>query len=257
MKIVSNLIAAFLIASGSSSAAVTLADMGTTAPTIYNTGHLGTLDNRTSFDGPSDSHGQSFTTATTGTLEYLHIAYNAGGMGSFQVFIDAAYAGGGSTEIISDATTAATFFTINLASFVPSTNGLSGSSTDTNSGPGYWFRLNFTNEAIALTAGQQAAFFFRAVSETASDSNFIFAPRYHLNDQVGETDEYLGGSTINGSGFAPAGSGHDFGFAVTVIPEPSTAWFGALAPLALLRRRRKSSSPRTIAEDGQFGLLRH
>ncbi|MCW1925735.1 hypothetical protein OKA05_24470 [Luteolibacter arcticus] len=37
--------------------------------------HLGTLDNRYSFDGPSDSHGQSFTTGTTGTLEYLHMAY--------------------------------------------------------------------------------------------------------------------------------------------------------------------------------------
>ncbi len=246
MKKTPKVFATLLIASGSASAAVTLTDMVTTAPTIYDTGHLGTLDNRTSFDGPIspavtpvDSHGQSFTTATTGTLQYLYIAYNAGGMGSFQVFIDATYAGGGSTEIISDATTAASFFTINLADFVPSPNGLSGVSADTNSGPGYWFRLDFSNESIALTANQQAAFFFRAVSETASDSNFIFAPRYHLNDQVGETDEYLGGSTIAGSGFAPAGSGHDFGFAVTVIPEPSTAFLGALAPLALLKRRRK------------------
>jgi hypothetical protein len=246
MKKAPNLLATLLIASGSASAAVTLADMGTTVPTVYDTGHLGTLDSRSSFDGPIspavtpvDSHGQSFTTATTGTLEYLHIAYNAGGMGSFQVFIDTAYAGGGSTEIISDATTAATFVTINLADFVPSPNGLSGVSADTNSGPSYWFRLDFTNESIALTASQQAAFLFRAVSETASDSGFIFAPRYHLNDVVGETDEYLGGSTINGSGFAPAGSGHDFGFAVTVVPEPSTALLGALAPLALLRRRRK------------------
>ena len=239
MKKAPNLLATLLIASGSARAAVTLADMGTTGPTVYDTSYLGTLDNRTSFDGPSDSHGQSFTTATTGPLKYLYVAYNAGGMGSFQVFIDAAYDGGGSTEIISNATTAATFFTINLADFVPSPSGLSGTSSDTNSGPGYWFRLDFTNESIALTAGQQAAFFFRAVSETASDSNFIFAPRYHLKDQVGETDEYLGGSTINGSGFAPAGSGHDFGFAFTVIPEPSTALLGALAPLSLLRRRRK------------------
>lgn len=239
MKKAPNLLAILLLASGSASAAVTLADMGTTVPTVYDTGHLGTLDSRSSFDGPSDSHGQSFTAATTGTLEYLHIAYNAGGMGSFQVFIDADYDGGGSTEIVNNATAATTFFTINLADFVPSPNGLSGVSADTNSGPAYWFRLDFTNESIALTAGQQAAFFFRAVSETASDSNFIFAPRYHLNDQVGETDEYLGGSTVNGSGFAPAGSGHDFGFAVTVIPEPSSAFLGALAPLALLRRRRK------------------
>ena len=233
------ILASLLAALGTAEAAVTLADMGTTAPTVYTTGHLGTLDNRYSFDGPSDSHGQSLTTGTTGTLEYLHMAYNAGGMGTFQVLIDNAYSGGGSTEIIADATSAGAAFTINLADFTPSPNGLSGLSTDTNAGPVYWMRLDFTAESVALTGGQQAAFFIRAVSEVASDSNFIFAPFYHLNDQVGETDEYLGGSVINGSGFAPAGSGHDYGFAVTVVPEPSAALLAAIAPLLLLLKRRR------------------
>ena len=209
---------------------VTLSDMGATAPATYDTGHLGTLDSRYSFDGPIspattpvDSHGQSFTPATTGTLKFLHLAYNAGGLGTFQVFIDTAYAGGGGTEIINDATAAGHVFTINVASFIAGPNGLSGLSADTNSGPGYWFRLDFSSETLGLTAGQQAAFYFRAVSETASDSNFIFAPRYHLNDQAGETDEYLGGSTINGSNFAPAGSGHDLGFAVEISIDDTDA----------------------------------
>lgn len=210
-------------------AQVTLSDMGTTVPAVFDTGHLGTLDNRYSFDGPIspattpvDSHGQSFTPVATGTLEYLHIAYNAGGVGSFQVFIDTNYAGGGGTEVINEATAAGTVVTINTTDFIADPNGLSGLSTDTNDGPGYWFRLDFSSEAIGLIAGQQAAFFFRAVSETASDSSFIFAPRYHFNDP-GETDEYLGGSAINGSGFAPAGSGHDFGFAVEVSIDDSDA----------------------------------
>lgn len=208
---------------------VTLSDMGATAPATYDTGHLGTLDNRYSFDGPIspattpvDSHGQSFTPATTGTLEFLHLAYNAGGVGTFQIFIDTAYAGGGGTEIINDATAAGKVFTIDVASFIADPNGLSGLSTDTNSGPGYWFRLNFSSETIGLTAGQQAAFYLRAVSETASDSNFIFAPRYHFNDP-GETDEYPDGSTVNGSGFAPAGSGHDLGFAVEISIDDTDA----------------------------------
>jgi hypothetical protein len=209
---------------------VTLSDMGTTAPATYDTGHLGTLDNRYSFDGPIspattpvDSHGQSFTPATTGKLEFLHLAYNAGGIGTFQVFIDTAYAGGGNAEIINDATAAGKVFTIDVASFIAGPNGLSGLSTDTNTGPGYWFRLDFSNETVGLTAGQQAAFFFRAISETASDSSFIFAPRYHLNDQVGETDEYPGGATVNGSNFAPAGSGHDLGFAVEISIDDTDA----------------------------------
>ena len=231
--------ASHLAALGTAEAAVTLADMGTTAPTVYTTGHLGTLDNRYSFDGPSDSHGQSFTTLTSGTLEYLHMAYNAGGMGTFQVFIDNAYSGGGNTEIIADATSAGAAFTINLADFTPGPNGLTGSSADTNASSAYWMRLDFTAESVALTSGQQAAFFLRAVSEVASDSTFIFAPFYHLNDQVGETDEYLGGSVINGSGFAPAGSGHDYGFAVSVVPEPSAALLAAIAPLLLLLKRRR------------------
>ena len=56
---------------------------------------------------------------------------------------------------------------------------------------------------------------------------------------MGETDEYLGGSVINGSGFAPAGSGHDYGFAVSVVPEPSAALLAAIAPLLLLLKRRR------------------
>ena len=204
-------------------AQVTLSDMGTTVPAFFDTGHLGTLDNRYSFDGPIspattpvDSHGQSFTPTVSGTLEFLHLAYNAGGAGSFQVLVDTSYAGGGSAEIISDATTAGTLYTISIADFIADPNGLSGLATDTNSGPGYWMRLDFSAVSVMLTGGQQAAFLIRAVSEVASDSNFIFAPRYHLNDVSGETDEYAGGSVINGSGFAPAGSGHDFGFAVSI-----------------------------------------
>ena len=204
-------------------AQVALSDMGTTVPAGFDTGHLGTLDNRYSFDGPMspaatpvDSHGQSFTPTVSGTLEFLHLAYNAGGAGSFQVLVDTSYAGGGSAEIINDATTAGTLYTISIADFIADPNGLSGLATDTNSGPDYWMRLDFSAVSVMLTGGQQAAFLIRAVSEVASDSSFIFAPRYHLNDVSGETDEYAGGSVINGSGFAPAGSGHDFGFAVSI-----------------------------------------
>lgn len=216
-------------------AQVTLSDLGSTAPIGFNTGHLGPFDQRYSFDGqispavtPVDSHGQSFTTTVTGDLEYLYIAYNAGGNGSFEVFIDNAYAGGGVTEVIANATSAGAAFTINLAEFVPAAPaGLSGSSTEGNATPVYWFRLNFTGVSVPLTAGQTSAFFVRAVSEVAGDSNFIFAPHYKAG-----TNPYAGGTVINGANFAVTGAGvsaanSDFGFAVSVT-NPDTDGDGLL-----------------------------
>jgi hypothetical protein len=199
------------------SAQVTLTDLGATGPSSYDTGHLGPLDNRYSFDA-GDSHGQSFTPVNSGKLTHLDIAYNAGGKGSFKVLVDTQYSGGGATEILADATA----FTINIADFITDPNGLSGSSADGTTSPTYWLRLDFSNENLQLVAGQQAAFLFEGVSETAGDSSFIFAPRYHLKDGA-ETDQYVGGATINGTNFTLTASGHDFGFAISLATPPPTA----------------------------------
>jgi hypothetical protein len=195
---------------------VTLTDLGTTAPTTFDTGYTGTFDNRYGFDGPIspattpvESHGQSFLPATTGNLEYLYMAYNAGGLGSFKVHIDTNYAGGGVAEIVADSNTAGTAFTINIASFI--SGGLSGSSANGNGSPVYWMKIDLSNQGVALTSGQTAAFAIVAVSETASDSNFIFAPHYK-----GTSNPYAGGAVITGSGFTTPPAGSDFGFAVSV-----------------------------------------
>lgn len=231
------LILASVLAAGPAAAAVTLANLGTTAPTGSDTGNLGPFLQRYSFDGPvspatspTDSHGQSFTTATSGSLQYLDIAYNAGGLGSFTVFIDNNYTGGGQAEATGAGVPS---FTINIADFVPA--GLSGTSADTNASPVYWFRLDLSSEMIALTSGQQAAFFLRAVSEVASDSGFVFAPHYST------TNLYAGGAALAGTNFgAPVGGANaDFGFAVSVIPEPSGALLASIAPLLLLKRGRR------------------
>ena len=164
-------------------AQVTLSDLGATAPTVFDTGYTGPFDNRYSFDGPispattpTDSHGQSFTPLSSGAMELLYLAYNAGGMGSFRLYVDTAYAGGGNAEVVNDATAAGKLFTINLADFVAAPNGLTGTSADVNGSPVHWVQLDLSNEGILLTSGQQAAFVLAAVSEVASDSNFIFAP---------------------------------------------------------------------------------
>ena len=203
-------------------AQVALTDLGTSAPTVFDTGHTGPFDQRYSFDGPSDSHGQSFLPASTGDLEYLYMAYNAGGLGTFKVYVDTDYADGGSTEITNDATAAGKVFTINLADFAPPSTGLSGSSSDTNGGTVYWMRIDLSNEGIALTAGQTAAFHIAAVNEVTSDSGFIFAPHYKQT-----SDPYTGGSVIPGSGFATPPTGSDFGFAVSISgngPQPSVIY---------------------------------
>ena len=199
-----------------------LSDLGTTAPTTFDTGYTGSFDNRYSFDGPIspattpvDSHGQSFLPATTGNLEYLYMAYNAGGLGSFKVHVDTNYAGGGGTEILADSATAGTVFTINIASFI--SGGLSGSSANGNGSPVYWMKIDLSNQGVALTAGQTAAFFIVAVSESASDSSFIFAPHYK-----GTSNPYAGGAVIPGSGFATPPAGSDFGFAVSVRSASDT-----------------------------------
>lgn len=228
---------AALLSAPSLHAAVILSDMGATAPTAYDTGYLGTLNDRLSFD-TGDSYGQSFTVASSGTMKYLYVAYNAGGGGSFKVSIDTNYSNGGASEITTDAAASSRQYTINIADFITDLNGLSGSSTDTNSGPGYWFRLDFSSENIPLTANQKAAFFFQGLSETTTDdSNFIFAPRWF---STLTSDQYAGGTIVAGTNFNPTGSGQvansDFGFAV--IPEPSSALLGGLGMMILLRRRR-------------------
>jgi hypothetical protein len=232
---------------GSARAAVVLADMGLTTPTGHNTGYTGTTDQRFSLDGPelpatpavTDSYGQSFTVGSSGTLQYLYLAYNAGGLGSFKISIDANFTGNqsSSAEILTDAASAGTQYTINIADTLP--GGLSGQTTapaDGNAGPFYWFRLDFTGENISLTANQTAAFFIQGFSETTGDdSTFIYAPRYST------TQVYSGGVAVAGTTFSPlpvTSGTADMGFAVTVVPEPSSALLGGLAMLRLLRRRR-------------------
>ena len=173
-------------------AQVTLTDLGTAAPATFDTGYTGPFDNRYSFDGPSDSHGQSFLPATTGNLEYLYMAYNAGGLGTFKVHVDTSYAGGGSAEILADSATAGTVFEINIGSFVA--GGLSGTSADGNGGPYYWMKIDLSNQGISLTAGQTAAFLIAAVSEGVSDSSFIFAPNYKAT-----SNPYADGTVIAGT----------------------------------------------------------
>lgn len=206
-----------LILSPALAAQVTLTDLGNTPPSTYNVGHLGTLDDRVSFDA-GDSLGQSFTPSASGTLEFLHIAYNAGGSGTFTLYVDTDYNGGGGAEIMSDGTA----HPIDIASFIADPNGLSGASaTDTNSGPGYWIRLDFLAADIQLVAGQQAAYFMVGNSESDSDdSSYIYAPRWNASG----TDEYAGGGVITGTGYNPGGSGvADFGFAVSVAGSPPAA----------------------------------
>lgn len=238
---------AALLSAPSLHAAVILSDMGATVPTAYDTGYTGTTNQRISLDGPelpttpayADSYGQSFTVASSGTLQYLYLAYNAGGLGSFRISIDTNFIGNqaSSAEILTDAASSSRQYTINIADTLP--GGLSGKTTtpaDGNAGPFYWFRLDFTGENISLTANQAAAFFIQGYSEsTGDDSTFIYAPRYS------DTQVYAGGVAVAGSTFnSPsilAGTS-DLGFAVTVVPEPSSALLGGLGMMILLRRRR-------------------
>jgi hypothetical protein len=204
-------LAAFTVAQ----AQVTLTDLGTTAPTTFDTGYTGPFDQRYSFDGPSDSHGQSFLPATTGFIQYLYMAYNAGGLGTFKVHVDTNYAGGGSAEIISNSNTAGTVFTINIADFIVSpATSLSGTSADVNGSPVYWMRIDLSSANIALVSGQTAGFVIAAVSEDASDSNFIFGPHYKAGG-----NPYVGGTTLSGTNFGGGVAGSDFGFAVSINPD--------------------------------------
>lgn len=238
---------AVLLSAPSLHAAVILSDMGVTVPTVYDTGYTGITNQRISLDAPelpttpayTDSYGQSFTVASSGTMQYLYLAYNAGGLGSFRISIDTNFSGNqaSSAEIITDAASSGTQYTINIADALA--GGLSGKTTapaDSNTAPFYWFRLDFTGENILLTANQAAAFFIQGYSEsTGDDSTYIYAPRYS------DTQVYAGGVAVAGNTFnspsITAGTS-DVGFAVTVVPEPSAALLGGLGMMILLRRRR-------------------
>jgi hypothetical protein len=203
------------------SAQVTLTDLGTTAPAVFDTGYTGATNDRFSLD-TNDSCGQSFTPATTGDLEFLYLAYNAGGAGSFTIYVDPNYTGGGQAEILADGTS----HVINIADFISDPNGLSGAqATDNNNSPLHWMRLDFSNENIQLAAGQQAAYFIVGGTEsTTDDSGWLFAPRWNNSTT---NNAYSGGGTIAGANFS-GNATSDFGFAVSITggeppPPPPSA----------------------------------
>lgn len=201
-------------------AQVTLTDLGATAPAVFDTGFTGATNDRFSLDA-NDSFGQSFTPASTGKLESLFLAYNAGGAGTFTIYVDETYAGGGQAEILAQGTA----YTISIADFISDPNGLSGAqATDNNTSPFHWMRLDFSNENIQLTAGQQAAYFIvGGVESTTDDSGWLFAPRWNNSTT---NNAYPGGGTIAGTNFT-GNATSDWGFAVGIgasgPPPPTSA----------------------------------
>jgi hypothetical protein len=213
------------LSGGGLSAQVTLSDLGTSAPAAFDTGFTGSTNDRFSLDA-NDSFGQSFTPVTSGTLDSLYLAYNAGGAGTFTVYIDPNYAGGGQAEILADGTS----HVINIADFISDPNGLSGAqASDNNNGAFYWMRLDFSSANIQLTSGQQAAYFIVGGAESATDdSGYLFAPRWNNS---ATNNVYGGGGVIAGANFA-GNATSDWGFAVSITevePPPANAIYDDFA----------------------------
>ncbi len=150
--------------------------------------------------------GQSFTLASAITLDSIYLAYNdQRHTGSFDLEIDVGNNG-----------TADHTFSVTVSNALQSGGN--------NSGPFHFLQFGLASENIVLAAGTHS---FSVVGDVVNDggtNDFVLAPLWRGNT-------YAGGQMLSNSS-------RDLVFAVTAIPEPSSALLGGLAGLVLLRRRR-------------------
>jgi hypothetical protein len=217
---------------GSAHAAITVSStdlvitdhvQGATITTFYDsltnvaTGNtpIQTGSNRISLDA-NDVSGQSFTLASAITLDSIYVGYNdQQSTGSFDLRIDAG----------NDGTFDHTY-TVTLGTTSDLQTG------GNNNGPFHFIQFDLSAANIALGAGTHSYSLFGVTDN--GEGSFLIATT-HANNNYAAGD-LISGSTGSNSGAASAIT--DQFFAITAVPEPSTALLGGLGLLTLLRRRR-------------------
>lgn len=204
------LIAGLSASTANAAVVVNVSDNESTAPT-FGANDAGNLTTGSEFGlDAGEVFGQTFTLAQAGVLDSIYIAYND--------FVD-----GNAIDLE---------ISINGTVVIPSVslsgNNFSGSASD-GATPVYWMKFKFSGDPIALNAGLNT-FSFDASNEVSS--GFAFTPLFANN-----LNPYAGG-TATGVPANNATSGDDLGFAVTLVPEPSSLALLGLGGLLIARRRR-------------------
>ena len=200
---------------GTASAAISIIDNGTTAPTGFETGHLVANTNAFGFRS-ANTHGQTFQIATEITLETIHIGYQAltGAATATEVTltVDAGNDGTNLTE-----------------SFILGTGGTA--ITQGGAAVVHWLELDVSSSSLMLAAGTTHSFLLTADSVTGAANTWYLAPSFT------DSNLYTDGAVLGKLTEAP---NRDANFAISgsPIPEPASLSLLGLGALALLRRRR-------------------
>lgn len=191
-------------------AAVTFTAAGLTAPTLGGSDTGNTALGASEYGWTTQTLAQSFTVGSGLKLDSIYIAARDFGNGDSLTLT--LTVGSGST-LGSNSLFSQTGFVI---------TGTAATATITQ-----WYKFDFSNENISLATGvNYFSFAETAFTDGVDAGSFVMAPRYSGNT-------YAGGTALGS-----LASTNDYTFAVTTVPEPTSALLGGIGLLGLLRRRR-------------------
>ena len=186
-------LAATLGLAGTAAANVVVTDLGATAPTGYETGHLVANTNAFGFR-LANTHGQTFQVATQITLGKIYIGYQGGLTGAatateVTLTVDAGNDGGAAdlTE-----------------SFILGTGGTA--ITQGGAAVVHWLELDVSSSSLLLAAGTTHSFLLTADSVTGAANTWYLAPSYTFSN------DYTDGEVL---GKLTEGPNRDANFAVS------------------------------------------